>query len=138
MTATTPTPPGDLAGLTAEIAALRHEVIALRAEAGRRRHTLRAVRTTGVRGRTRVVVTALESDPDVQYKVHRWGAIYWLANFPVFAYLFFFARGFWDTTGVFVILIYSLYANLATDYGAMSAALAAKGSKPPPEIPLEP
>jgi len=38
---------------------------------------------------------------------------------------------------VFVILMYSLYANLATDYGAMSAALAAQGKGPPPEIPLE-
>jgi hypothetical protein len=128
----------ELADLTAEIVLLRQEVVALRAESGRRRHTLRATRTTGVRGRTKVVITALESDPDVQYRVHRWGAIYWLINFPIFAYLFFFARGFWDTTGVFVILIYSLYANLATDYGAMSAALAAKGIKQPPEIPLEP
>ena len=52
----------------------------------------------------------LSTNPHTQYKIHLWGAIYWLINFPIFAYLFFFARGFWDTTGVFVILIYSLYA----------------------------
>jgi len=92
----------------------------------------------GVRGQVcRVAVTALESDPMVQYRVHRWGAVYWLANFPVFVYLFFWQRTFWDTAGVFVILMYSLYANLATDYGAMSAALAAQGRPPPPQIPLE-
>jgi hypothetical protein len=90
-----------------------------------------------VPGRVRVAVTALESDPMVQYRVHRWGAIYWLANFPVFIYLFFWQRSFWDTAGVFVILMYSLYANLATDYGAMSAALAAQGKPMLPELPLE-
>jgi hypothetical protein len=34
-------------------------------------------------------------------------------------------------------LIYSIYANFATDYGAMSAAMAAFGDKLPPEIPLQ-
>jgi len=112
------------ADLMAEIQALRAEVAELRA-------------TPPVKARVRVAVTALESDPMVQYRVHRYGAIYWLINFPVFALLFFFARGFWDTTGVFVILMYSLYANLATDYGAMSAALAAQGKHTLPELPLE-
>ena len=34
-------------------------------------------------------------------------------------------------------LIYSIYANLATDYGAMSAAEAAFEQPQPPPIPLE-
>ena len=38
----------------------------------------------------------------------------------------------------FITLIYSIYANLATDYGAMSAAEAAFGKPQPPPIPLEP
>ena len=122
------------ADLMAEITALRAEVAALHGlePAGHAR-----VRVRKVPGRVRVAVTALESDPMVQYRVHRWGAVYWLANFPVFVYLFFWQRTFWDTAGVFVILMYSLYANLATDYGAMSAALAAQGRPPPPQIPLE-
>jgi hypothetical protein len=37
---------------------------------------------------------------------------------------------------VFITLIYSIYANLATDYGAMSAAEAAFGEPQPPPIPL--
>ena len=120
------------ADLMAEITALRAEVAALHAPEAPVR-----VRVRKVPGRVRVAVTALESDPMVQYRVHRWGAMYWLANFPVFVYLFFWQRTFWDTAGVFVILMYSLYANLATDYGAMSAALAAQGRPPPPQIPLE-
>jgi len=100
------------ADLMAEIVALRGEVAELRA-------------TPPVKARVRV------------RKVPGWGAIYWLANFPVFIYLFFWQRSFWDTAGVFVILMYSLYANLATDYGAMSAALAAQGKPMLPELPLE-
>jgi len=121
------------ADLMAEIVALRGEVAELRATPPVKAR----VRVQKVPGRVRVAVTALESDPMVQYRVHRWGAIYWLANFPVFIYLFFWQRSFWDTAGVFVILMYSLYANLATDYGAMSAALAAQGRHPLPELPLE-
>ena len=121
------------ADLMAEIQALRAEVAELRATPPVKAR----VRVRKVPGRVRVAVTALESDPMVQYRVHRWGAVYWLANFPVFVYLFFWQRSFWDTAGVFVILMYSLYANLATDYGAMSAALAAQGRPPPPQIPLE-
>ena len=121
------------ADLMAEIVALRGEVAELRATPPVKAR----VRVQKVPGRVRVAVTALESDPMVQYRVHRWGAIYWLANFPVFIYLFFWQRSFWDTAGVFVILVYSLYANLATDYGAMSAALAAQGKPMLPELPLE-
>ena len=121
------------ADLMAEIQALRGEVAELRATPPVKAR----VRVQKVPGRVRVAVTALESDPMVQYRVHRWGAIYWLANFPVFIYLFFWQRSFWDTAGVFVILMYSLYANLATDYGAMSAALAAQGKPMLPELPLE-
>jgi len=123
------------ADLMAELTALRAEVAALHGAPEAPVHA--RVRVRKVPGRVRVAVTALESDPMVQYRVHRWGAVYWLANFPVFVYLFFWQRSFWDTAGVFVILMYSLYANLATDYGAMSAALAAQGRPPPPQIPLE-
>jgi hypothetical protein len=44
----------------------------------------------------------------------------------------------WLKLGIFITLIYSIYANLATDYGAMSAAEAAFGEPQPPPIPLEP
>ena len=44
----------------------------------------------------------------------------------------------WLKLGIFITLLYSIYANLATDYGAMSAAEAAFGEPQPPPIPLEP
>ena len=82
-------------------------------------------------------VKDLSTNPHTQYKVHMWGAIYWLINFPLICCLFFFTPTLWLKLGIFITLIYSIYANLATDYGAMSAAEAAFGPPPPP-IPLEP
>ena len=67
-----------------------------------------------------------------------WGAIYWLINFPLVCCLFFLTPTLWLKLGIFITLIYSIYANLATDYGAMSAAEAAFGEPQPPPIPLEP
>jgi hypothetical protein len=84
-----------------------------------------------------IVIKDLETNPRTQYKVHLYGVVYWLANFPLIACLFFFAPGLWVRLGVFITLIYSIYANMATDYGAMSAAMAAFGSTPLPEIPVE-
>jgi len=80
----------------------------------------------------------LSTNPHTQYKVHMWGAIYWLINFPLICCLFFFTPTLWLKLGIFITLIYSIYANLATDYGAMSAAEAAFGEMQPPPIPLEP
>ena len=60
----------------------------------------------------------LSTNPHTQYKVHMWGAIYWLINFPLICCLFFFTPTLWVKLGIFITLIYSIYANLATDYGA--------------------
>jgi hypothetical protein len=57
---------------------------------------------------------------------------------PLICCLFFFTPTLWLKLGIFITLIYSIYANLATDYGAMSAAEAAFGQPQPPPIPLEP
>lgn len=121
--------------VAAELAALRAEVARLRAEQGGRTHGLR-VKRVAKGGRARYVIHDLETNPDTQYKVHRWGAIYWILNFPVIIWLFFFHQDIWLKVGIFITLIYSIYANLATDYGAMSSAMAAKGMQRPPEIPL--
>lgn len=88
-------------------------------------------------GWLKLVVKNLETDPKTQYKVHLWGAVYWLFNFPAVTALFFFAPSLWLKLGIFITLIYSIYANFATDYGAMSAAMAAEHEPPLPELPLE-
>ena len=85
----------------------------------------------------KLIIRDLETNPHTQYKVHWWGVIYWLINFPLVTCLFLFAPGIWDEVGIFITLIYSIYANFATDYGAMSAAMAAYNGEHLPEIPLE-
>jgi hypothetical protein len=89
-------------------------------------------------GWLKIVVKDLETNPHQQYSVHKWGMYYWLANFPAITLLFFLAPGLWLELGIFITLIYSVYANFSTDYAGMSAAMAAYGSTPLPAIPLEP
>jgi hypothetical protein len=114
--------------LIAEVRQLRADVARLHAA-----HTAVHVR----HGWMRLLFKDLSTNPYTQYKVHMWGAIYWLINFPLVCCLFFLTPTLWLKLGIFITLIYSIYANLATDYGAMSAA-AAPRMLPRPPIPLEP
>jgi hypothetical protein len=116
-----------------EIELLIDEVRQLRADVARL-NAARRVRHTWMR----MIFKDLSTNPYTQYKVHKWGAIYWLINFPLICCLFFFTPTLWLRLGIFITLIYSIYSNLATDYGAMSAAEAAFGEPQPPPIPLEP
>jgi hypothetical protein len=107
------------------------------AELRKLRAELAAIRAAPVmrHGWLKFAIKDLETNPKTQYKVHYYGAIYWIINFPLVMVLFFGFPLEWLKWGVFITLMYSLYANFATDYGAMSAALAAQGQAPLPEIP---
>lgn len=89
-------------------------------------------------GWLRLFVSDLETNPHTQYRVHFYGTLYWLLNFPLVVVLFFAAPVLWLRVGVFITLVYSIYANLATDYGAMSSAMAAFEGHGLPEIPAAP
>jgi|GEM_PF-5052584 len=64
------------------------------------------------------------NDPRIQLTIHTWGFWYWLINFFACSILFFCFSQQWATWGLFITLIYSIYANFATDYGSMSSAQA--------------
>lgn len=117
--------------ITAELARLRAQVAELHQHVTRPQVPVR-------HGWLKLVVKDLETNPRTQYKVHLYGVVYWLVNFPLVCYLFFGLPALWLKLGIFITLMYSIYANFSTDYGAMSAAMAAYGVQPPPEIPLEP
>jgi hypothetical protein len=90
-------------------------------------------------GFMRLFIRDLETNPHAQYSVHKYGMWYWVINFPAVTALFFLAPVVWLKWGLYITLIYSIYANFATDYGAMSAAMAAFKDRPPlPPVPLEP
>jgi hypothetical protein len=127
-----------------ELRALRGEIAGLRRMTAQHQYETRVLNARVLHlaprrhGWLRYVVRDLETNPRTQYKVHLWGAVYWLANFPFVIALFFFAPGLWLKLGVFITLFYSIYANFSTDYGGMSSALAASGQVPLPVIPAEP
>ena len=118
--------------VAAELRRLRAQVADLH------RHVLATQRLAPVRhGWLKYVIKDLETNPRTQYKVHLYGAVYWLVNFPLITLLFFFEPALWLKLGIFITLVYSIYANFATDYGSMSAAMASFGEHPLPEIPVE-
>jgi hypothetical protein len=97
----------------AEMESLIAEVRQLRAEVAQLHAAHTAVHIR--HGWMNMFFKDLSTNPYTQYKVHLWLKL-----------------------GIFITLIYSIYANLATDYGGMSAAEAAFGEPQPPPIPLEP
>lgn len=67
-------------------------------------------------------VDELDTNPKVQLKIHTVGFWYWTINFPLVTYMFFFQDGPWVKYGLFITLIYSIYANWTSDYTGMSAS----------------
>lgn len=67
-------------------------------------------------------IHALEYDPHVQYRFHQSFAFLWLLC--IFA-LPFFPVLYTHNLGTLIVQEISLYANFTTDFGSMSAALAA-------------
>jgi hypothetical protein len=64
----------------------------------------------------------IDNNPNIQLKIHTWGFYYWTINFPLIALMFFFEPKVWSKWGLFITLIYSIYANFSTDYAGMSSA----------------
>ena len=70
----------------------------------------------------RVFVKNLDENPRVQLRIHTIGFWYWTINFPIVAWLFIFEPHLWLKWGLFVTLVYSIYANWTSDYTGMSAS----------------
>jgi hypothetical protein len=89
-------------------------------------------------GWLRHLVKGLEDDPHVQYRVHLRAVQVWLASMVAVSLVFFLDQPLWIRVSVFYLVLISLYANLATDYGSMSASMAAFApGEHLPEIPME-
>jgi hypothetical protein len=69
-------------------------------------------------------IREFEEDAKTQAKFHLGMAYFWILNFPIVLYVFIYQPGIWNKYGVFYVLIASLYANFATDFGALSGAQA--------------
>ena len=69
-------------------------------------------------------ITELDENPHIQLKIHTVGFWYWTINFPLVTYLFFAQPDLWLRYGLFITLIYSIYANWTSDYTGMSSSQA--------------
>lgn len=70
----------------------------------------------------RPFIQEVDSDPKVQLKIHTYGFYYWTLNFPLIAAMFFFMPSAWAKWGLFITLMYSIYANWTSDYTGMSSS----------------
>lgn len=68
------------------------------------------------------IIHRFESDPATQLKFHTVMTCFWMVGGVAVLFL----PSLWShSLGILVVLEVSLYANFATEYGAMSAAIAA-------------
>ena len=85
-------------------------------------------------GWLKYVIKDFETNPALQYRIHMTFTYLWLANMLVALSVFLFAQGLWQKASVLYLVLVSLYDNFATDYGAVSAAIAAgTATHVPPE-----
>lgn len=73
-------------------------------------------------------VNKLEHDPVAQYRFNRFCAIFWGIQIFLLPVTVFFWPSLWLRIEFFYVTEASLWANFATHFGAMSAALAAMNS----------
>src|ERR1700722_19092469 len=92
--------------LIAEVRQLRADVAGVHADVARLHAAHTAVHMR--HGWMNLILKDLSTNPYTQYKVHMWGAIYWLINFPLICCLFFFTPTLWLKLGIFITLIYSI------------------------------
>jgi hypothetical protein len=74
----------------------------------------------------RSLLRRFNADPAFQYKLHLVMAYFWATNFIVAIATYELAPRPWAKFSILYLLLVSLYANFATDYGAVAAAVAAK------------
>jgi hypothetical protein len=67
-------------------------------------------------------VKNIDTNPKLQNRIHTAGFWYWTINFPIITYMFFYYPAAWTKWGLFITLIYSIYANWTSDYTGMSAS----------------
>src|SRR5215472_15169199 len=85
-------------------------------------------------GWLKFVIKDFETNPRLQYRIHMTFTYLWLVNMAGALSVYLFAQGLWQKASVLYLVLVSLYANFATDYGAVSAAIAAgTATHVPPE-----
>jgi len=77
----------------------------------------------------RQVQDRFENDPKFQIVFNKFFTYFWLVNIVVASIIFFSDRKDWDKYSIFYVTVISLYANFATNYGALSASESSEAAK---------
>ena len=72
------------------------------------------------------IVKRFEEDPTTQLKFHLFFSFLWLVNIVVAVFTYLALPAVWSHYSVLYLVVVSLYANFATDYGAVAASIAAR------------
>jgi hypothetical protein len=65
------------------------------------------------------------TDPRLQYRIHLVMTYVWVVNMIIAVLVYSFAPHVWATASILYLVLISLYANFATDYGAVPGSEAA-------------
>jgi hypothetical protein len=109
--------------LIAELIALRADVASLRAEQAQAREESLLYR--GRRFWPIRVAVSMQTDPQVQYKIHIGAMWFWMATTVLVTVVFFGDSSLWARVAVFYLVLISQYACWATDFDGASSSLAA-------------
>jgi hypothetical protein len=72
----------------------------------------------------------LETNPQTQLSVHKWGQRYWIGMIPVVLGLYYFFPKEWVASSLLLNTLWTLYSNWSTDNGAAASAKAVLNTLP--------
>ena len=81
-------------------------------------------------------IKKLEYNPQAQYTFNLWCMWFWFWNMPLIAVLLIWFNQFWMQISIFYVAEASVWALVATHFGAMSASLAAFQNPTSSDAPL--
>ena len=70
-----------------------------------------------------------ENDPAFQIVFNKFFTYFWVVNFIAATAIFFGAKSLWESYSVYYLVAISLFANFATNYGALSASESSEAAK---------
>lgn len=77
----------------------------------------------------RILRDDFENNPKFQIVFNKIFTYFWLVNMVAASFAFWIDRKDWDKYSIFYVTLISLYANFATNYGALSASQSSEAAK---------
>jgi hypothetical protein len=75
------------------------------------------------------LINKLIKDPTTQKKFHLNATLFWIINVPIVLVVFYIFPAIWEKYSVIYLVLASLYANIATEFGSVASSEAAEFSE---------